>query len=517
MFVKTLQEVLFTPIKALRVRYLPLLMIYFAFGASTFTGIAESVWVKEHLDLSAEALLMIGVWVSLPWTIKMVFGQFVDSVPLLGSPRKAYIFIAAALMTTGYLLLAGMAGEWPWVVALGDKANLYLAASLISVIGLVLQDVVADGMTVEVVKRKDDNGQPRDAQAIKEDLAMVQLLGRLSLSLGIFVVAGLGGWLAEIFSYETMFLLALVIPLISISGTLLVKLDTPERKPINKQVLGGGLIYAIFVTSLGATNWQYSQEVVFVVSMLVVIYLLYSVVHELTRPILMALFSAAVVIFVYRSMPGVGPGITWWYLDELKFNKAFLGTLSQVGAGLSILGMWFGAKIITEKPINQVLAWLTVIGFVLGLPPILMFYGLHEWTEAMFGFGAKTIALIDTAVSSPFAQLSMIPMLALIAIHAPRGNAATWFALMASLMNLALTAGTLLTKYLNKIWIVTREVKDQAGNIKVEADYSELGILMIVASLIGLVVPLLTIWLFMSKNGKEAIEMQQKEEKAISA
>ena len=39
------------------------------------------------------------------------------------------------------------------------------------------------------------------------------------------------------------------------------------------------------------------------------------------------------------------------------------------------------------------------------------------------------------------AQLSMIPLLTLVAIYAPAGHRATWFALMASLMNLALVAG----------------------------------------------------------------------------
>jgi hypothetical protein len=37
-------------------------------------------------------------------------------------------------------------------------------------------------------------------------------------------------------------------------------------------------------------------------------------------------------------------------------------------------------------------------------------------------------------------------MLTLVAIHAPEGKKGTWFALMASLMNIALSAGGLLTK-----------------------------------------------------------------------
>ena len=59
----------------------------------------------------------------------------------------------------------------------------------------------------------------------------------------------------------------------------------------------------------------------------------------------------------------------------------------------------------------------------------------------MFGFGARSIAFVDAAAASPFVQLSMIPLLTLIAYYAPPGHRATWFALMASLMNLALVAG----------------------------------------------------------------------------
>ena len=71
----------------------------------------------------------------------------------------------------------------------------------------------------------------------------------------------------------------------------------------------------------------------------------------------------------------------------------------------------------------------------------------------------------------------MIPLLTLIAVYAPKGNRATWFALMASLMNMALVAGQLQTKYLNHIFVVRR------------GDYSELGALMLVVTALGLILP----------------------------
>ena len=148
----------------------------------------------------------------------------------------------------------------------------------------------------------------------------------------------------------------------------------------------------------------------------------------------------------------------------LKFDAAFYGTLRQTGAILSIVVMWMFSKQLTEYSVTTVLFWIAVAGTMLSLPNIGLVYGLHDWTEATFGFGARTIAIIDAATASPFAQLSMIPLLTLIAYYAPAGHRATWFALMASLMNLALVAGQLQTKYLNEMFVVgARPLRRSSG------------------------------------------------------
>ena len=125
-----------------------------------------------------------------------------------------------------------------------------------------------------------------------------------------------------------------------------------------------------------------------------------------------------------------------------------------------------------------------------------MYFGLHEWTAALTGgvVDARFIAVIDTALESPLGQIAMIPMLAWIANSAPDRLKATFFAVMASFTNLALSASQLATKYMNQIFIVTREVKDpETGQITVPADYSELGLLLILVTIIGFALPLLAI------------------------
>lgn len=474
-------------------RYIPLLMVYFAYGASGFSGIAESFWIKEELNLSAEALAVIGFWVGLPWVIKMVFGQFVDSIRIFGSGRKIYIFIGAGLIAFGQAILIGLAAKTPWLLQFGTAEKLYFLSAVISIIGFVLQDVVADTMSTEVVERFNPDDTPRSQKEVDSDLAQVQWLGRISLMLAGAAVAGIGGWLAQITTYTTMFTIAMFVPVISMLGAIFVRLNKVPRTPINWTILGGGLGFAVFIIAMKFFEIPYAEEIVFVTSLAILSSFISKI--GITR----TLIFSAIAIFLFRAVPSPGAGVGWWAIDVLGFDKAFQGTLTQIGAVLGIVGLFVFRKSIVEKPISFTLTWLTIVGSILMLPTIGMFYGVHE----LIGVSARTVALVDTTISAPLGQLAMVPLLTIIARSCPIGHAATWFALMASLMNLALSASSLGTKYLNSLFIVTREVKDSAGNILVAANYDNVGILLIITLIIGLVVPLTAIYLFLRKTNNE--------------
>lgn len=481
-----LEAAVLTPVRAFRWTYLPLLMVYFAYGALGIVAIAQSFWVKNALTMTPAELAGLGVWLTLPWAVKMVFGELVDSVPILGSQRRIYVFIGAALVAAGLLLMAAAASGALTIMS-ADTA--YIAASLLSVTGVVLQDVVADAMSTEVVSRVNEDGTPRPQADVDRDLGMVQVLGRLALSAGIFTVAGLAGYLAQVLPYHVVFLIGLIVPVISISGALLVNLETSEQRPIDWRILGGGIAFGAGVTLLGVVGVPYSQEVVFAISMAVIISMLGRVTSSISPETRQRIFFAAVIVFLFRATPTVGEGYRWFTIDVLGFDEGFYGVLAQTGAALGLAAAWLLSDAITRQPITRVLLWLTIIGGILSLPTIALVMGLHEWTDRMFGVGARGIALIDAAAASPLAQVSMIPLLTLIAVHAPPGHRATWFALMASLMNLALVAADLQTKYLNLIFHVDRGAYGQLLN------------LTLVATTIGIVVPLAAIMAFGKRVG----------------
>ena len=478
------RDIIMTPIRAIRMRYIPLLLIYFAYGASGFTAVAETFWVKEQLNLSAENLISLGVWLTVPWTIKMIFGQMVDSFAPFGSNRRIYVYIGALLMMLGTMLMIGLVSDATWISAY-SKEKTYIFASVVMVVGFVMQDVVADTMSTEVVDKNQTD------EEMRKELAMIQVLARLSLGTAIFVVAGLKGWLAQIYSYETMFQISFFIPLLSIIGVTLVKLNPVESSPLNKQIFFGGFLFALFVVLIGYNEVPYSQEIVFFVSLAVVLYFLSTLIEDLDADTVRHIKMAMIVIFVYRAMPSVGPGLSWWEIDVLGFDKAFFGTLGQIGAALALVGMWVSSKYIINQSIGKVLIWMTVIGSVLSLPILAMYYDIHT----MLGLDARTVAIVDTAIASPFDYIAGVLMLTLVAVYAPEGKKGTWFALMASLMNIALSAGGLLSKYLNKLFVITREVKEN-DVVTTVANYDDLGMLLWVAIVVGFVVPIVTIHRF---------------------
>jgi hypothetical protein len=271
-----------------------------------------------------------------------------------------------------------------------------------------------------------------------------------------------------------------------------------ERTQPNWWILGGSLVFVTFTVTMGLTEVPYNQEIIFAGSMLIILFLINRLLKVLDPPARNVLLGTAIIIFVYRAMPTPGAGQTWWMIDELGFDQQFLSVLSLISGALTLFGMFIFRRFMAEKSIAYIVVFLTLISTLLTFPIIGMYYGLHTWTAAVTGgiVDAHFIALVDTAIESPLGQVAMIPMLAWIANSAPAKLKATFFAVMASFTNLALSASTLGTKYVNQFYTVTREVRDRdTAAVTLPADYSELGWLMIAVAGLTFVLPLTAILL----------------------
>lgn len=475
----TLKQLFFAPLMGFKVRYIPLLLIYFAYGSNAITTVALTFWEKENLALSAEQLVIIGTWLTVPWTIKMIFGQFVDHYPLFGNKRKSYIYLGATLMAIGYIMLYGVATAHPIMQMFGNQFNQYLLVNLVSILGFVIQDVTADAMSTEVVAR-----EGKAESEIQTELTRVQILGRLSLMGAMASVALLGGFLAQTFDYETVFLIALIVPIISVLGATFVKLDDIKTKSyFDPVILGGGIAFAIFTLIMAFTSVPYSQEIVFSVSLCLLSFLLWQLIKHQPKDKIQLIALTLIAIFIFRLIPKGGPGMSWFVIDNFGFDEVFMGVLKQVSSLLALAVLWFGTAFISSQPVRVILIFLIVVQTFFSVPELALYFGWYNWLS----LSPEQIALIDSAGDDPLTHISMIPMLAIIAFYAPVNSRATWFAVAASLMNLALTGSQLITKYLYQAFPVERMSENTV------ADYSMLGNLLIWKTALSFFIPLIAV------------------------
>ena len=509
--------------REMRLSYLPPLMVYLAFGISGLTSIVGTFFVKDYLGLSAAFLAALGFWAVIPWSLKMVIGHLVD---LIWRWKAWLVFLGAGLTGASLLIMVGLLSDRAAMTAVMSAEYWYVLSVLLAPVGFMIQDVVADAMTVEAVPRVDEHGKPVPQEIRKLMNTTMQTLGRVALIGGLALVAAINLYFFEgvdtlveaekVAVYRQIYLCALVIPFISVLGVAFAfflkrramarlvaqgmdsaqarkLLEVQDERPApNWWILGGSAVFVAFSLGLGFSSIPYNQEIIFTGSLAIVTFLMAKLTRELEPDARATLAGTAIVIFVFRSVPSVGDGLTWWMIDVLKFDQQFLAVLNLIAMVLTLFGMFLFRRFMAERSITYVVGFLTVVAAVLSLPVVGLFYDLHHWTAAATGglVDARFIVVVNTALESPLGQISMIPMLAWIANSAPRNLKATYFAIMGSFTNLALSAGQLGTKYLNELFVVTREVKDAtAGAVQVPADYSQLGDLLIVQLVIALTLP----------------------------
>jgi len=513
--------------REMRWSYLPPLMVYLAAGVSGLTGIVGTFFIKDYLGLSAAFLAGLTFWAGIPWALKMPLGHLVD---LIWRWKAALVYLGAALIATSIAIMYGLVAHTGDMVAVMSAEAWFVTSTLMAPTGYIVQDVVADAMTVEAVPVTDSRGEPYPDHTIKAMHTTMQTLGRVAIISGLVAVAAVNiGMFSGVEAlseaekveiYADIYLLALLIPVISIAGVVLGQvmlhdrarrlraegLDearvsalvyaSGEKTEPNWWIFGGTAVFAAFTLTMGLGQVPFAQEIIFGGSLTIVLFLMSRLLLELPSGARRALIGTAVIIFVFRAVPLPGPGITWWEIDVLGFDQRFLSILTLITSGLALAGMVIARPLIASRSIAHVILFLTLAAGVLSLPGIGLYYGLHEWTARHTAgvVDARFIAVLDTALESPLAQIAMIPMLAWIAKNAPANLKATFFAVMASFTNLALSASSLGTKYLNQVFTVTREVRDRmTGAVDIPADYSQVGILLITVAAITVVVPLLTI------------------------
>ncbi|MDC3057257.1 hypothetical protein OA100_00215 [Alphaproteobacteria bacterium] len=492
--------------------YLPPLLIYLSAGVSGLTGIVGIFFLKDYLNLTAAFIASIGFWAGIPWTLKMPVGFLVDKF----WKRKNYlVFLGAIVVFLSILIMFLLISNRQMMEAYLSAEKWYIISAILTPIGYVIQDVVADALTVEAI----ENNEAYNIRKIiskRNEHMLLQLYGRFSIILGSLLVGLLNIYIFSgvknmsetetLEAYSSIYFLALFIPLLSISGVMLANIfnNTPENElntsennnKLDFKIFFVSICFVIFVISLGTLKFPFSQELTLIISLVLIFTLMRYLVKPLSRKNKYTIIGTAIIIFIYRAIPGPGAGLSWFEIDILGFDQSFMSYLSVNAAFITLLGLFLFKNIIITVGLPKLFIFLSLISGLLYTPSIFMYYGGHNFTSLLTNglVDARFIAFINTAIESPLSQIAMIPLLGWIAKNAPVGYKATFFAVFASFTNLALSARELFTKYLNQIFIIKREVIDQNTNLVLEkANYKSLDELLICLVFITIFIPITTI------------------------
>ena len=369
----------------MRWSFLPPLMMYFSGGVSGLTAIVGTFFVKDYLGLSAAFLAGIAFWAGLPWALKMPLGHLVD---LIWKWKAWLVYLGAGLIATSLMIMFFLISHRDWMAAMMPVEAWYVVSALMAPVGYVVQDAVADAMSVEAVPRLDEHGAAIPPDRSKVMHTTMQTLGRFSLISGTVAVALLNIFMfsgvenlsdaqtAEI--YARIYLIALAIPAISVSGVLLAALQRRHTRrrlrrrgvdgDVVEQALGrqgapvrlnhwyftGGLAFVAMTLAIGLSDNPYSQEIVFAGSMAIVLFLMRQLIAVLEPARARALVGTAIIIFVFRAVPLPGAGATWFEIDMLGFDEQFLSVLYLISSVLALAGIVLLRPMMAKRPITSI-------------------------------------------------------------------------------------------------------------------------------------------------------------------
>ena len=312
--------------------------------------------------------------------------------------RKNYlVYVGASLIGLSLGIMYGLIAHTSFMSAFLNIETWYVISVLLAPIGYVVQDVVADAMTVEAVPNLDDNGNAYSLERVKNMHTTMQTLGRFAIIGGTVVVALINVIIfssveaeteqEKILLYANIYLFALIIPLISVLGVFLsiylknkrrnklfyagVEEQTKtEKTNVDWWILGGSLIFVTFTLTVGGFNIPYAQEIVFVGSVSIIFFLMAKLMRELPESMRLTILGTAIIIFIFRAMPGPGAGLTWFEIDNLGFDEQFFSVLSLLASFLTLLGIIVLRPFMVNNSIAKIIVILSIAGAVLFLPSV---------------------------------------------------------------------------------------------------------------------------------------------------
>lgn len=374
-----------------------ILSVYFVQGSMNLSRIAQSLFLKDELNLTPAQVSLVESSSYIPWTIKPIYGFLSDSLPLNGYKRKSYLQICGILNSAAWIFYAYYV----------DSPVMATVAIVSSAVGTACSDVVVDSVVVE---------RSRD-QATAGSL---QSLCWMSYAAGAIVSSFFSGRLVQELGSRGVFKLTACVPLL----TFLFSFALHERR------VRGAESKKPLASRVSDQAKKLAKAV--------------------RQP---AILYPTLFIFMFQATPNPEGAFFFFKSEKLGFTPDFLGQVNFVSRVAMLAGIGVYNRSLKQVPLRTVFKWVIISGFLLGSTQLLPISGYNK----TLGISDEVFALGDTAVLTVLGQLSFMPLLVLAAQICPEGVEATLFATLMSILNSGSFIGTSLGASLTSLFGVTSE------------------------------------------------------------
>ena len=82
------------------------------------------------------------------------------------------------------------------------------------------------------------------------------------------------------------------------------------------------------------------------------------------------IIGTSIIIFVFRSVPNVGIGLTWFEIDILKFDQSFFSILAMLASILTMIGILIFKNFMARNSIAKIMVVLSILNAILLIPSL---------------------------------------------------------------------------------------------------------------------------------------------------
>ena len=305
-------------------------LLYFVQGIVEPTEGLLSQPIKSllrHWDYSAASAAWLMSALTLPWTIKPLYGLLTDFVPLAGSRRRSYLLLTTAAATIGMVVI--------YFLPLSTDATLLLILLLPAALAIAFSDVVVDALMVET-------GQPQGATG------RLQSIQWTSIYAATILTGVTGGALSQWGMQQTGFLIAGVFCGVSFLAVCLL-----VREPARPTAVEPSAASRSQAGRAAGEMWTTFRQP--------------------------AILAIGAFLFMWNFNPFSSTVLYYYATETLHFDEQFVGSLASWQAAGAVAGSILYGLVCRIVPLR----WLIHASIVTGILATLAYWSYRDAASAV--------------------------------------------------------------------------------------------------------------------------------------